>query len=146
MRPDGDATGGDDQVGLEGTLERAPVRALVVRDRREHLDGGARRHELSREHRPVGLVDLPRPERLSGRAELGSGGQNGGARTLRRAHSRETGGSDGSHLGGGEAYARRGDHRARGDITSARTDVRTGGNGIGNLHCRCHDRQHTLWG
>ena len=50
------------------------------------------------------------------------------------AHSRQTGGSDGSQLGGGEAYARRGDHRARGDITAARTDVGTGGNGIGNLH------------
>ena len=83
VRPDRDAAGGDEHVGREPARERLAVGALVVGDRAQPLDLGARRLELRGEQQPVGLVDLSRLERLARPAQLAPRGEHGGPRPPR---------------------------------------------------------------
>ena len=87
VRPDRRAAGRHEHVEAEqSALHRAPVLLLGVEHDPEL--GGDRAGQLERrgEQQAVGLVDLARPQLLSGLAELRAGDEDADARALRAPH------------------------------------------------------------
>ena len=123
VRTDGDAPGADEHICIEAALERPPVRSLVVGNGADPLHLCAGGLESRCQHRRVRLVDLPRAEPLSGRAQLGAGAEDDdlrppGDRHLRHAHRGER-----ADLGGADPSTGGEQQVAGTDVAADRPDV-----------------------
>ena len=114
-------------------LDHLAVRLLVVRHRPGHADLGSGGGQLRHEHRAVRLVDLARAQLRSGLAELGARGHDRHPWTARARHVPHTGCRERADLSGADPRARGHDLASHGDISSTRTDVRAGPNGVGDV-------------
>ncbi len=124
MRPDRDAARGDEDVGLESLLERGAEGVRVVGDRVEHRHLRPRGDEATGQHRRVGLVDLPGPERLAGPPQLRPRGQDRRARPAGAHDPRDPGRPERAESRRGQPLARR-EHEVAGTNVEARlADVR----------------------
>ena len=112
----------------------SPVRLRIVRDRPEPLDQRAGGRERRREHRAVRLVDLPRPERLARRAQLGARAQHGDPAAAARTTTSAIPAAASAPTCAAPSRVPAGEQRlARAHVAADRPDVRSRSTGSGDL-------------
>ena len=117
-------TAGEDEIAsVELVLDRGDKRIVVVDDRPDAVGQRTRFARGGHQKEAVGVVDLPRPQRIPGFDEFGPRGDDGHARLWMHAHDAVAGGREQGELARAQLDSRLEHLLTRLDVLTGATDA-----------------------